>query len=217
MNNKKLHSALAGAALLSLAGGAHAGFFDLTLEPYVVASVGQASADTSDRYCDQPVRNAVPAGSVGSFSCDDQAIAGRVGVGLEVNEYISMEAGYIQIDEFEGRNAAGDTASVDFNGMTVAVVGTLRTSEQFMFIARGGFGILHTDVKSNRPVGPVPASPTSVEETDLEWMFGLGAQYNLNKAIGLRFEWERYFNVGDPDTTDESDIDVVTLGVQWKF
>jgi len=45
----------------------------------------------------------------------------------------------------------------------------------------------------------------------------MGAQYNFTKTVGLRAEWERYFNVGDPDSTRESEIDMITAGVIFKF
>jgi opacity protein-like surface antigen len=45
---------------------------------------------------------------------------------------------------------------------------------------------------------------------------GLGAQYNLSKSVGLRAEWERYFEVGD-NTTGEMDIDLISVGVVYKF
>lgn len=211
MNNKLL-SALAATSALAFAAPASAGFFDLTLEPYVAASAGVGAAETTERYCSltttysgQPV------------SCDDQAGAYKAAIGLEVNEYLSMEAGYINLGKFEGSNPAGTQASVEFNGMTIHMVGTLRTSDKFMFLARGGFGILHTDVKSNVAITPAPASVNNVEETDLEWSFGLGMQYNLTKTVGLRAEWERYFNVGDPNTTKEADVDFLSAGVLWKF
>jgi hypothetical protein len=30
-------------------------------------------------------------------------------------------------------------------------------------------------------------------------------------------EWERFFEVGDPDSTGEADIDLITAGVVFKF
>lgn len=208
--NKKLLSALVAASAMACSATASAGFFDLTLEPYVTASVGQGMAD-SDRYCS--LTNTYSGSPV---TCDDNDLALKAAIGLEVNEYIMMEGGYVSLSKFKGANA-GTTASAEMNGVTMRIVGTWHFTDDFMLMATGGLAILHTDVKSNVPIAPAPASPTNVEETDAEWTFGLGVQYNLTKTIGLRAEWERYFNVGDPYTTGESDIDVATAGVLWKF
>jgi len=54
-------------------------------------------------------------------------------------------------------------------------------------------------------------------DTDVAWSLGLGAQYNLSKSVGLRAEWERYFDVGDADSTGEMDVDLISAGVVFKF
>ena len=50
-------------------------------------------------------------------------------------------------------------------------------------------------------------------------MLGLGAQYNFTPSVGLRLEWERYFEVGGKDATStgEADIDLITAGLVFKF
>lgn len=211
MNNKLL-SALAATSALAFATPVCAGFFDLTLEPYLTASVGQGMADANERYCS--LTNTYSAQVV---SCDDTDFAYKAGIGLEVNEYIMMEAGYIGFNQFKGSNAGGTQASAEINGVTARMVGTWRLNDSFMFMATGGLAILHTDVKANVAITPAPASVNNVEETDAEWSFGLGAQYNLSKTLGVRAEWERFFSVGDPYTTGESDVDFASVGLLWKF
>lgn len=194
---KTMFVAAAMASALSLSTPATAGFFDLTLAPYLGGSLGQATSD-------------VPC-SAGT-SCDDTGNAWKIFGGLEVNEYISMEVGYADMGEVKYTGAL--TGTRDVNGMTMQVVGTLALNEQFTLIGKGGFGILHSDIK-----GSAPGPRTNVEDTDLEWMLGLGAQYNFTPSVGLRLEWERYFEVGGKDATStgEADIDLITAGLVFKF
>jgi OmpA-OmpF porin, OOP family len=193
---KTLYVAAAMASALSLSAPATAGFFDFTLAPYVGVSAGQASVDV-----------ACPA----STSCDDTDLAWKVYGGLEVNEYISMEVGYADFGQVEYSGAR--TGTRESNGMTVQLVGTYAVTPSVTLIGKGGFGVLGTRVN-----GTVVTSGHEAD-TDLEWMLGLGAQYNFTKSVGLRLEWERYFEVGSPAVTStrEADIDLVTAGLVFKF
>jgi opacity protein-like surface antigen len=72
--------------------------------------------------------------------------------------------------------------------------------------------------------GTIAAPSVSVADTDLEWTLGLGGQYNFTKSVGMRVEWERFFNVGSSpsnatagQTTGEADIDLISAGLVYKF
>ena len=192
---KSIYLAAAMASALSLSAPANAGFFDFTLAPFIGASVGQASVDVS-----------CPAAS----SCDDTDTAWKIYGGLEVNEFISMEVGYADLGEATVTGAT--TGSADVNGMTIAVVGTYAITPSFTLLGRGGMNILNLEV--NETTGGVS---TNDGDTDVAWSLGLGAQYNLNKSVGLRVEYERFFNVGDANTTGEADVDLISAGVVFKF
>ena len=48
-------------------------------------------------------------------------------------------------------------------------------------------------------------------------MFGLGASADIAKNFAVRVEWERFLNVGDKDTTGQSDIDLVSASLVFRF
>ncbi len=193
---KTMFAAAAMASALSFSVPATAGFFDLTLAPFAGASVGQASFDIS-----------CPTG----LSCDEKDTAYKIYGGLEVNEYISMEVGYVNLGEAEVTDTTSSTASA--HGMMMQIVGTYALNPSVTLIARGGMNVLNYEID-----GPLAGTPNNNEgDTDVAWSLGLGAQYNLTKSMGLRMEWERYFKVGDADTTGESDIDLITAGIVFKF
>lgn len=50
--------------------------------------------------------------------------------------------------------------------------------------------------------------------TDLA--FGLGANWKINKSIGLRAEWERFQNLS-VDGGTERDVDLLSLGASYRF
>ncbi|HEY9530650.1 MAG TPA: outer membrane beta-barrel protein, partial [Burkholderiales bacterium] len=59
-------------------------------------------------------------------------------------------------------------------------------------------------VEAEVSVGGVSADDDSTELT-----FGVGAQYDVSRNLGIRAQWQRY-------GADE-DIDVISLGVVFKF
>lgn len=197
---KTMYLAAAMASALTLSTPASAGFFDLTLAPYVGASAGKSDADIS-----------CPAAT----SCDNKDTAWKVYGGMEVNEYLSMEVGYANLGTttYSSAGVGGRTGTRETHGMTVQLVGTYALNPNFTLIGKGGFGIINTEV--NGTIAGTPNNNTG--DTDLEWSVGMGAQYNFTKTVGLRAEWERYFNVGDSDSTRESTIDMITAGVIFKF
>lgn len=198
---RTLRFAAAIASALALSTPATAGFFDFTLAPFVGASLGQVSSDIS-----------CPAG----VSCDDSDTAWKIFGGMEMNEYISMEVGYVDLGEVQYSGAK--TGSREVNGMAFDLLGTYAFSPSFKLIARGGMNILNAEVNGTIAPGGTPTSNTG--DTDVAWSFGLGAQYNFTPAVGLRAEWERFFEVGSSDYnggTGEADIDMISASLVYQF
>lgn len=196
---RTLRFAAAIASAMALSNPASAGFFDFTLAPYLGASAGQASADIS-----------CPAGT----SCDDKDTAWKVYGGLEVNEFISMEVGYIDLGKVSYSGAK--TGSRETKGMLLQLVGTYALNPSVTLIGRGGMNFLSTDV--NGTIAGTPNNNSS--DTDVVWSAGLGAQYNFTQSVGLRMEWERYFKTGSPAAnggTGEANVDLLSAGLVYKF
>lgn len=187
--------AVAMTSALALSSPANAGFFDFTLTPFIGANLGQSSIDVS-----------CPAAS----SCDDTDTTWKIYGGLEVNEFIAMEIGYINLGEAKMTGATVGTAKA--SGMTLGLVGTYEVTPTFTLLARGGMNFLTLDV--NETTG---ATVSKNSDTDVAWSLGVGGQFNLSKSVGLRMEFERFFNVGDAHTWGEPDVDLVSAGLVFKF
>jgi len=56
----------------------------------------------------------------------------------------------------------------------------------------------------------------SGDDTNGGLTYGVGAQYDFMRQAAVRVEWQRYDNVGG-NTTGETDIDVLNVGLLWKF
>ena len=196
---RTIHFAAAMASALVLSTPATAGFFDLTLTPYIGASVGQSSSDIS-----------CPTG----VTCDDSDTAWKIYGGMEMNEYMSMEVGYVDLGEVKYSGTLSGTRET--TGMIIDLVGTYAVSPSFILSARGGLNILNAEVN-----GTIAGTPNlNTGDTDVAWSFGVGAQYNVTPSVGLRLDWERFAGVGSATTnggTGQVDVDMFSGGLVYKF
>ena len=195
---RKMHFATAAMiSALILSAPATAGFFDFTLAPYVGINLGQATTD-----------------SCITGTCDDSDSAWKIFGGMEMNEFISMEVGYADLGTVD---YSVPTGSRETRGMTMQMLGTYALNPSFTLMARGGLNILRTRISGN--IAGAGAGANSADN-DIVWSAGLGGQYNLTKSVGFRLEWERYFEAGSSSNnlgTGEADIDLVSVGVVYKF
>ena len=76
----------------------------------------------------------------------------------------------------------------------------------------GKIGTVYWDQKVDSSIGPISGSDTG---WGLAW--GLGLQYTFNEHVGIRAEWEQFNNVGTASTGGQSDIQMWTIGVNYKF
>ena len=70
---------------------------------------------------------------------------------------------------------------------------------------------------SRTGAGPGGTLSRSQSDSGVSPLLGLGLAINISERIGLRAEWERYFDLGEEDTTTQGDIDLLTVGLTVRF
>jgi OOP family OmpA-OmpF porin len=165
---------------------------------YVGGSVGQSSAKDA---CND-------VGGAG-VSCDDTDTAFRVFGGYMFNKNFGAELGYADLGKAEA-SAAGFNASIKSKAWDLMVVGSLPVADKFSLYGKIGFYFANTDFSTNIP----GISGESKSNNDLT--YAIGAQYDFNKNLGIRGEWQRYSSVGGGDI-GKSDVDVIGVGVVYRF
>jgi OOP family OmpA-OmpF porin len=122
---------------------------------------------------------------VGRAEIEDEKDTGfRIFAGYQFHRNIAAEVAYGMLI---------DKGGVEVTSMEVAAVGMFPIANQFSIIGRLGFARLEADPGSN----------------DNDFTFGIGAQYDATRNLGVRLQWQRYNT--DPE------LDFLSLGVLWKF
>jgi len=163
---------------------------------FVLGSVGMT------KYHD---KDPAPAG----FTVDDSDMGFKVGGGYMFNQNLGVEAAYVDLGK-EKFTAPGVSAEAKASGEVLAVLGVWPINPQFSLLGR--IGAINGTVK-------VSGGGADVKSTDVKLTYGVGGAYNLNKQFSIRLEYDRYDKLGnsDPNSTGESSVDLISLGVVYKF
>lgn len=144
-------------------------------------------------------------------SFDDSDTGWKIFGGYSFNPNFAVELAYIDFGEFSGRGG-GFTDNWEARGFSFSALGMLPLANQFSLL--GKVGLTGWDVDNNFSVGGVPFSAS---DDGSDFNYGIGAQYDFTRQVGARLEWERFTNVGDSDSTGESDLDLLSVSVSYKF
>ncbi|MEJ2452337.1 MAG: outer membrane beta-barrel protein [Gammaproteobacteria bacterium] len=158
-----------------------------------------------------------------SCSIDDTDTSYNFFAGYKFTPNFAAELGYVNLGKYN--IAASGTVSatpVSINGdweptgFTLSGVGILPIQPNFSVLGRIGFFNWNVDLNVNASIGGLPGSgSTSSSGTDL--LYGVGVQWDANQQFSVRGEYTRYSNVGDENTTGQSDIDNLSISAIYNF
>jgi OOP family OmpA-OmpF porin len=134
--------------------------------------------------------------------CDDKDTAIKLFGGYQFNRTFAAELGYNMLGK-----ASGGGASVEATAWELSAVAGLPVANQFSVLGR--LGLYHGEFK---PSG-IPGVST---KSNNGLTFGFGVQYDLNRNLGLRGEWQRFNNMGGGGFV-ETDVDVLSISALWRF
>jgi OmpA-OmpF porin, OOP family len=121
-------------------------------------------------------------------------------VGHDFNPNFALEAEYLNLGEIKGVN--GSTKST---GFSVSGVGSFPINEQFSLFGKLGYAVI-----TGKPGGPANWG----DQNNRAVTYGLGGQFNVSPAVGIRLAWDRYhFN----DTATNGNANLVSIGALFKF
>lgn len=198
------------AALAGVSASSFAGDF------YVGASAGQSKIDLSGEA--NAIRAEMAAfGETGTVSTDESGSGFKIFGGYNLHKNVAVEFGYVDLGsaslgiDITAPAAFNAKAEYDASGFFADVVGKLPVTNDFTVF--GKVGVIASTVEATYSgdfVGSDKATETNVK-------FGVGAEYAFTKQFAVRGEFERYQGLGKEETTGETDVDLVSVGLTYKF
>ena len=167
---------------------------------YAGASIGQTKA-----------KDACTGLAGTGITCDDKDTAFSIFGGYQVNQNFGVELGYTDLGKVTA-SGGGATASIEAKGFELVGVGTYPINQQFDVYGKLGFFRWDLDASASGPGGSFSQSESGTDLT-----FGLGVKYNFTKNVGMRVQWQQYKDIGNEATTGTSDVDVIGVGIVFKF
>lgn len=154
-------------------------------------------------------------GLTSSTSTDDTDISWKAFAGYQIMKNLAVEGAYTNLGEFTARStitAPGTgvvNTEVKAEAWTLSALGILPLGDRFSLFGRLGVNFWNADFSA---VGSGSGGVASVSDSSdgTDWVYGLGATYNVAKNLNLRGEWERY-------DFDGTDVDLLSVGVAFKF
>lgn len=157
---------------------------------YIFGSLGQSDADISD-------------------ASDTEDTAWKAGLGLQLNQYVGIEAQYTDLGAVEGDVIAGGAvfnATAETEGFGGNLVGTLPL-ERLKLFAKLGYHKMETEAR-------VSGFGLSASDDASEWVtsYGIGAAFALTPRFDIVAEYEQY-----SDVADEYDVEMLSAGLRFSF
>lgn len=161
-------------------------------------------------------------------SLDDSDTAWGLQVGYRFNRYIAAELGYVNLGEALYEAVAMISDGVETfpletsfryvsSGPTAAVLGILPISERFD--VHGKAGIYFADTRVRARVRDIEFDENifhdEVDAGEQEVLLGVGGAWNINDRYSVRFEYQRFMDIGD-DVTGEADIDMLAVSILFR-
>lgn len=172
---------------------------------YVGVGVGQSSVDI----------NAGPIGLV-QPTIEDTDTSFKIFGGALLNQNLGVEVGYVNFGEVsvrwdDGIDYIEDTWET--SALYVAGLAVIPMNDQAGLMIKAGFASWDMDAKET---SSIPGIGVSLSESGTDPMIGIGFQFAVDNLM-LRAEFERFMDIGDENTTGQSDIDIIGLSAAVKF
>lgn len=185
---------------------------------YIGVSVGTSKADIDQGELD---RSLASLGVGGTTTIDDKDTAFKIYGGYQFNRNFAIEGGYTNLGKFTSNTIITSGGSGTLSGewkawsLDFTAVGILPLGESASLFGRAGVSAwsLNTDFRASGPGG---VSTFSESSSGVSGLLAIGGAYNFTPQFGLRAEFERHFSVGNDDT-GKSDIDLITVGLVYRF
>lgn len=183
---------------------------------YAGGNVGRSAATIDDAR----ITRGLAAGSLSTVTLDDRdrSTGFKLFGGKKLHPNFAIEAGLFDLGKF-GFNATTAPAgsldgSIRLRGLNLDAVGILPINERFS--ALGRFGLTYAQARDSfAGTGAVVVNTPNPRYSGANYKVGVGLQYAMTNALGLRAEIERY---GVDDAVgNQGAINLFSVGLVYRF
>jgi OmpA-OmpF porin, OOP family len=142
------------------------------------------------------------------FPCDKKDTGWRAFGGYQFNKHFSAELGYANLGTATQDFGGGDTVEAEATAFDLSAIGAFPLGPVSVY---GRLGAYRADIEVRE------ALFGDSEDSSTGLLFGVGVQWDFTKNLGLRGEWTRYDGVQACSDCDKFDVDVLSVGLLWRF
>ncbi len=186
---------------------------------YGGVSIGQSTVKIKDDVL--PIIGATAT----SLSKNETDTGFKAYIGYRFNQNFALEGGWTDFGKFSATRTMTAPgfgtvqANVKASGAHLDALGIWPLQNNLTLF--GKLGALYDTVETNASTTGAVVFPagtnTNPKHSGLNWKFGLGAGYDFTPTVGARVEWERAKNLGDSSTGGKADVDLLSVGVVFRF
>lgn len=142
-------------------------------------------------------------GCAAGLSCDSKDLGFKIFTGGKFNRLLGVELAYVNLGAAEA-NGGEQKAQ----GANLSLVGNIPLGERFNIYGKVGGIYGWTKTSATAP------GIASGEEDELNWSYGAGVQFDINRNWAVVGDWDHY-RFDFASRTD--DIELLSAGVVYKF
>ncbi len=206
-----------------IAGTAIMGPAALAAEPagtwYLGAGAGQSRGKIEDSSI-----NAVLVGTGATATAtakSEHSLEYKAFLGYQFNRYFAVEGGYFNLGKFSFNSTTTPAGSLhgdvkNNHGWNLDLLGMIPVvADRFSLLGRVGVQSSKTSDLFFGTGAAAPLANPTPSRNQVNYKFGLGAEFDFTKNVGVRGEWERY-RISD-GFSGRADVDVFSASLLYKF
>ncbi len=132
--------------------------------------------------------------------CDDSDVGWHISGGHQFSKIWGVQAAYLDLGE-----VISGSSTIEFDGFDILGTATWNINDRWSIFGELGFYSLNADIKGG-------------QSTDGEnWTAGFGGALHVDEHIAVRLEYQLWIDVGKKGVTNESDIELYSVGFVYFF
>jgi opacity protein-like surface antigen len=151
----------------------------------------------------------------GAQTQDTNDIGYKAFLGLEFVPHGAMEISVIDFGEFSALDSGFPlyAPTYETQGVNIGFVGGGDLNSFISAHIKLGLFAWRVKVGGTNTAGV----PLSLEETGVDFSWGLGTQFNMGRFVALRLEYEQFGGVGEQATTGQTDLQLISASLLFRL